>query len=89
MAESSAMTPSSSDKERFQNFTAAIQKERELLDRRKQLLDEIKWLDQTLSLLVISSNSVTPTSTVPAQVVASAIQGKKKEIENVVRIDEN
>lgn len=85
MAESTERTPSTSDKERYQNFTATIQHERELLDKRRRLEDEVKWLDQTLSLLVISNSTITPTSNVPAQVVASAIQGKKKDIANVVR----
>lgn len=87
MAESTATTPNTSDKEKYQNFTATIQRERELLDKRKRLEDEVKWLDQTLSLMIISNTSITPTSTLPAQVVASAIKGKKEDIENIVRIN--
>lgn len=83
MAVSATMAPSSSDKERFKNFTALVQRERELLDKKKKLEDEVTWLEQTLSLLVLSPTS----NNLPSEAVASAITGRKDNIKAVVRIN--
>ena len=57
-----------------------IQKERELLDERKRLEDEVKWLDQTLSLLLLTPSS----NNLPAQAVAKVIQERKKKMASIV-----
>ena len=81
MAESTSMAPSTSDKPTFINFTALIAKERELLDKKKNLEDQVKWLDQTLSLLALTSSSTTP----PMRAVQNAMEERRNAISAVVR----
>lgn len=80
MAASTSMEPSVGDKERFTEFTAAIRRERELLDENKRLEDQVKWLEQTLSLLILSPTS----SNDPSEAVETAIKGRKEKITAVV-----
>jgi hypothetical protein len=77
MTQSTSLTASSSDKRPFADFTSMVQKERVLLDQKLRLKEEIKWLDQTLSLLTLTSPV---TSGVPAQAVAKIIGEKKIKI---------
>ncbi len=79
MAELTSMATSTSDRQTFTDFATPIVKERELLDRKKKLEDEMKWLDQTLSLLLLTS-SITP----PIQAVQKAIEDRKNCITVVV-----
>lgn len=85
MASSGTMAPSTSDKERFRNFTALVQRERELLDQKKTLEQEVTWLEQTFSLLLLSPTS----SNIPAQAVSSAIKGRKEKITAAVSNNNN
>ena len=80
MAVSPVMVPSEADKERYKSFTTMIQRERELMDKKKKLEDEVKWLEQTLSLLILSPSS----NNLPTQAVMTAIRGRKENITAVV-----
>lgn len=84
MATSASMASNSSDKEGYTNFAALIQRERELLDKKKNLDDQLKFLDQTLSLLILTSASANPPSP-PVQAVQKAIEERKKKVTAVVR----
>ena len=55
------------------DFSKAVQRERELLDNKKKLEDEVHWLEQTLSLLILSSSISTDGT---SQVVAAARKEK-------------
>lgn len=79
MAHSSAMTASSGDRPSFQDFAGMVQKERELLDQKKRLEDEVKLLDQTLSLLTLTSSAPSGPN-LPAQAVVKIMAEKKKKI---------
>ena len=84
LAESAMTTSCSSDSQRYRDFTTAVQRERELLDKKKKLEDEIHWLEQTLSLLILSTTS-TSTNGGASQVVAAAIKERKEKITASVR----
>ena len=57
-----------------------VQKERGLLDEKKNLVEQVKLLEQTFSLLILSPAS----NNLPAQAVASAIEKRKEKIIVVV-----
>lgn len=59
-----------------------VHKERELLDRKKRLEDEVKLLHQTLSFLTLTSTS--GSSNPPAKAVTVAIKERKKKITETV-----
>lgn len=80
MAQSTTLTTSTSDKQPFRDFTSMIQKERTLLDEKKRHEDEVKWLEQTFSLLTLTSSA----PNLPAQTVAKAIEDRKRKIIAIV-----
>ncbi len=84
MAGSAEIITSTSDKQPFRNFTAMVQRERELIDGKKRLEDEVKWLDQTLSYLTLTSATPAAPNSIPAQAVVKAIEERKKKITNTV-----
>ena len=45
------------DKRAYTNHVVLVEKERDLLDRKGTIEDEIKWLDQTLSFLILNTTS--------------------------------
>lgn len=47
--------PEIGDRPAYVNITAAVQMERTLLDEQANLTQELKWLDQTFSLLSLTS----------------------------------
>ena len=77
MAELASMVASTSDSQPYRNFTSLIAKERLLLDRKKDAQDQIEWLDQTLSLLILTSASST---TPPIQAVNNALKERRDTI---------
>ena len=81
MAEAATRVTSASDKQSYTNFTDLIVEERVLLDKKKNLEDQLEWLDQTLSLLVLTS----PTTSPPIQAVKKAMEERRKVITEVVR----
>lgn len=85
MAELTPTVTCDGDRPSYTNFTAMIQRERELLDKKKNLEDQIKWLDQTLSLLLLTSSS----SSVPVKAIENVLKEKKQKITALVRNDTN
>lgn len=81
-------TASTSDKQTFQNFSAMVQKERELLDEKKRLEDEVKCLHQLFSLLTLTSTA-TSASNFTAQAAANLIADKKDKIAITVSFNMN
>ena len=45
------------DSQAYANHVKLVEKERDLLDRKGTIEDEIKWLDQTLSFLTLNATS--------------------------------
>ena len=82
MAQSASMTTSTSDRQHFINFATAVQEERRLLDDKKRLEDEVKSLDQILSLITLTSSSA---SNFTVQAVAKVVAEKKMKIARIVR----
>ena len=82
LAASETAAPSTSDKEIFKTYMTLVQKERELLDQKKNLSEQVTWLEQTLSLLLLAPSS----SNLPAQAVATAIKERKEKIIAIVRL---
>ena len=76
MAESGSAVPSSSDSSTYTNFIAVVQRERALVDKKSNLEDQIKFLEQTLSFLLLTSSS----SSLPANAVEKIIGNKKEQI---------
>lgn len=73
MSQSTSLTASTGDTQSFTDFTDMVQKERELLDQKKRLEDEVKWLDQTLSFLTLAPSA----SNLPAQAVVKVYETRR------------
>ena len=74
MAGSASAVLRDSDRVAYVNFAAVVQRERELLDKKTNLEDQTKLLDQTLSFLLLTSSS----SSVPAKAVEKIIKNKSR-----------
>ena len=64
------------------DYVVAVHRERNLLDDQKRNEEELKWLNQTLTLLNL--NSCDPSTDPQVSAVARMIKGKKEKNDDIV-----
>lgn len=76
----------SCDRPAYTDFNTAVQKERELIDSTTNIVEHIKWLEQTMTYMVI--NATDPATDPSVLSVITAIANSKQELEGIVSIDD-
>ena len=74
--------PHINDRQSYRDYSGAVREERVLLDQKTNLDNEIKWLDQAISLLTL--NSTNPTTDPTLQATTSYTKEKQKERTDIV-----
>ena len=76
-------SPHQSDKSAYVNYATRVHQERVLLDQKEVLEEELKFLQQTLSYLVLHNTTASPSN--PAvMAVSSVIKAKKGKLTDLV-----
>lgn len=80
-------SPEESDRQSYITYASKVHQERTLLDEIKTLKDGLDFLEQTRSFLLLTTT--TPTTSTPSptiQAVTNVIEGKKKNLTELVRL---
>lgn len=77
-------SPVEGDKRSYINYVAKVQQERNLLDQKEATTAEIKFLNQTLSYLVLRSTATDPATDPAVIAVANVMKARKTTLADVV-----
>ena len=79
----SLTTPESSDRHAYSDYSTIVKRERDLLDEKVCLEGQLKWLQQTITLLSLTSSN--PSTDPQITIVATIMNQKRERLNDIVR----